>query len=103
MPRDKSAQGGPQARVRSQLWSGYPLDGAVLVTGCEKTTPACLMAAGTVNTPVIVLPGGPMLNHVQDGKLRGSGTVIGQERQDQESGKIGYKEFIDIVAASAPS
>ena len=82
---------------------GYPLDGAVLMTGCDKTTPACLMAAATVNTPAIVLSGGPMLNHVQDGKLMGSGTLIWQARQDQAAGKIGYEEFIDIVAASAPS
>jgi dihydroxy-acid dehydratase len=82
---------------------GYPLDGAVLMTGCDKTTPACLMAAATVNTPAIVLCGGPMLNHVQDGKLMGSGTLIWQARQDQAAGKIDYKEFIDIVAASAPS
>jgi dihydroxy-acid dehydratase len=82
---------------------GYPLDGAVLMTGCDKTTPACLMAAATVNTPAIVLSGGPMLNHVQDGKLMGSGTLIWQARQEQAAGKIGYKEFIDIVAASAPS
>jgi dihydroxy-acid dehydratase len=82
---------------------GYPIDGAVLMTGCDKTTPACLMAAATVNTPAIVLSGGPMLNHVQDGKLIGSGTLIWQARQDQAAGKIGYKEFIDIVAASAPS
>src|SRR5271168_1882410 len=82
---------------------GYPLDGVVLMTGCDKTTPACLMAAATVNTPAIVLSGGPMLDHVQDGKLMGSGTLIWQARQDQAAGKIDYKEFIDIVAASAPS
>ena len=82
---------------------GYPLDGVVLMTGCDKTTPACLMAAATVNTPAIVLSGGPMLNHVQDGKLMGSGTLIWQARQDEAVGKIDYKEFIDIVAASAPS
>ena len=82
---------------------GYPLDGAVLMTGCDKTTPACLMAAATVNTPAIVLCGGPMINHVQDGKLMGSGTLIWQARQDQAAGKIDYKQFIDIVAASAPS
>src|SRR5438477_10632226 len=82
---------------------GYPLDGAVLMTGCDKTTPACLMAAATYNTPAIVLSGGPRLNHVQDGKLMGSGTLIWQARQDHAAGKIGYKEFIDIVAASAPS
>jgi dihydroxy-acid dehydratase len=82
---------------------GYPLDGVVLMTGCDKTTPACLMAAATVNTPAIVLCGGPMLNHVQDGKLMGSGTLIWQARQDQATGKIDYNQFIDIVANSAPS
>src|SRR6201988_1185547 len=82
---------------------GYPLDGVVLMTGCDKTTPACLMAAATVNTPAIVLSGGPMLNHVENGKLMGSGTLIWQARQDEAAGKIDYKEFIDIVASSAPS
>jgi dihydroxy-acid dehydratase len=82
---------------------GYPLDGVVLMTGCDKTTPACLMAAATVNTPAIVLSGGPMLDHVYNGKLMGSGTLIWQARQDQAAGKIDYKEFMDIVAASAPS
>ena len=82
---------------------GYPLDGVVLMTGCDKTTPACIMAAATVNTPAIVLSGGPMLDHVHDGKLMGSGTLIWQARQDQAAGKIDYKEFLDIVAASAPS
>jgi dihydroxy-acid dehydratase len=82
---------------------GYPLDGAVLMTGCDKTTPACLMAAATVNTPAIVLSGGPMLDHYQNGKRMGSGTLIWQARQDQAAGKIDYKELIDIVAASAPS
>jgi dihydroxy-acid dehydratase len=82
---------------------GYPLDGAVLMTGCDKTTPACLMAAATVNTPAIVLSGGPMLNHVENGKLMGSGTLIWQARRDEAVGKINYKEFIDIVARSAPS
>src|SRR6202166_8777 len=82
---------------------GYPLDGAVLMTGCDKTTPACLMAAATVNTPAIVLCGGPVLNYVQDGKLMGSGTLIWQAREDQAAGKIDYQQFIDIVANSAPS
>jgi len=82
---------------------GYPLDGVVLMTGCDKTTPACLMAAATVNAPAIVLSGGPMLNHVENGKLMGSGTLIWQARQDEAAGKIDYKEFIDIVARSAPS
>src|SRR5271167_400528 len=82
---------------------GYPLDGVVLTTGCDKTTPACLMAAATVNTPAIVLSGGPMLNGYYNGKLAGSGTVVWQARQDQAAGKIDYEEFLDIVAASAPS
>jgi dihydroxy-acid dehydratase len=82
---------------------GYPLDGAVLMTGCDKTTPACLMAAATVNTPAIVLSGGPMLDHYLNGKRMGSGTLIWQARQDQAAGLIDYKEFMDIVAQSAPS
>jgi dihydroxy-acid dehydratase len=83
---------------------GYPLDGVVLTTGCDKTVPACLMAAATVNTPAIVLSGGPMLDgHGKDGKLLGSGTVLWQAREDIAVGRIDYKEFLDIVAASAPS
>ena len=83
---------------------GYPLDGVVLTTGCDKTTPACIMAAATVNTPAIVLSGGPMLDgYGKDGKLLGSGTVIWQARQDIATGKIDYKEFLDIVASSVPS
>src|SRR6201997_1999874 len=81
----------------------YPLDGAVLMTGCDKTTPACLMAAATVNTPAIVLSGGPMLDGYHNGKLAGSGTVLWQARQDVAAGKIDYNEFIDIAASSAPS
>src|ERR1700720_3500721 len=82
---------------------GYPLDGVVLMTGCDKTTPACLMAAATVNTPAIVLSGGPMLDGYHNGKLAGSGTVLWQARQDVAAGKIDYDEFIDIAASSAPS
>jgi xylonate dehydratase len=82
---------------------GYPLDGVVLTTGCDKTTPACIMAAATVNTPAIVLSGGPMLDSYRDGKRAGSGTVVWQAREDHAAGKIDYKQFIDIVAASAPS
>ena len=82
---------------------GYPLDGVVLMTGCDKTTPACLMAAATVNTPAIVLSGGPMLNGWHEGKRAGSGTVVWQARQDQAAGKIDYDEFMQIVADSAPS
>ena len=82
---------------------GYPIDGVVLTTGCDKTTPACLMAAATVNMPAIVLSGGPMLDGCHDGKRAGSGTVIWQARQDVAAGKIDYDEFIDIAASSAPS
>ncbi len=82
---------------------GYPLDGVVLMTGCDKTTPACLMAAATVNTPAIVLSGGPMLDGYHNGKLAGSGTVLWQARQDVAAGRIDYNQFIDIAASSAPS
>jgi dihydroxy-acid dehydratase len=82
---------------------GYPLDGVVLTTGCDKTTPSALMAAATVNIPAIVLSGGPMLNGWYKGKRVGSGTVIWQARRDHAAGLIDYKEFIDIAAASAPS
>jgi dihydroxy-acid dehydratase len=82
---------------------GYPLDGVVLTTGCDKTTPSALMAAATVNIPAIVLSGGPMLNGYYKGMRVGSGSVIWQARRDHAAGLIDYKEFIDIVAASAPS
>jgi dihydroxy-acid dehydratase len=82
---------------------GYPLDGVVLLTGCDKTTPACLMAAATVNLPAIVLSGGPMLNGYWKGEHSGSGTAVWRARQDHAAGRIDYNEFIDIVASSAPS
>src|SRR3989440_2596565 len=82
---------------------GYPLDGVVLTTGCDKTTPAALMAAATVNIPAIVLSGGPMLNGWYKGERAGSGTVIWQARRDHAAGLIDYAEFMDIAAASAPS
>src|SRR5215831_1174906 len=82
---------------------GYPLDGVVLMTGCDKTVPACLMAAATVNLPAIVLSGGPMLNGWWKGERSGSGTAIWNARQDHAAGRIDYAEFIDIVASSAPS
>src|SRR5688500_12800780 len=82
---------------------GYPLDGVVLTTGCDKTTPACIMAAATVNLPAIVLSGGPMLNGWWHGERTGSGTVVWQSRQDLAAGRIDYEEFIDRVASSAPS
>jgi len=82
---------------------GYPLDGVVLMTGCDKTTPACLMAAATVNTPAIVLSGGPMLNGWWKGERAGSGTVVWKAREELAAGRIDDREFLDIAAASAPS
>jgi dihydroxy-acid dehydratase len=82
---------------------GYPLDGVVLMTGCDKTTPACLMAAATVNIPAIVLSGGPMLNGWWKGGRTGSGTIVWNARELRASGKIDYDEFMEIVASSAPS
>jgi dihydroxy-acid dehydratase len=82
---------------------GYPLDGVVLTTGCDKTTPAALMAAATVNIPAIVLSGGPMLNGWYKGERTGSGTVVWQARRDLAAGLIDYREFLNRVASSAPS
>ncbi|HTM73474.1 MAG TPA: IlvD/Edd family dehydratase [Pseudolabrys sp.] len=82
---------------------GYPLDGVVLTTGCDKTTPACLMAAATVNVPAIVLSGGPMLNGWWKNNRSGSGTIVWNARELRASGKIDYEEFMQIVASSAPS
>ncbi|NUT12861.1 MAG: dihydroxy-acid dehydratase family protein [Nonomuraea sp.] len=85
---------------------GYPLDGVVLTTGCDKTTPACLTAAATVNIPAIVLSGGPMLNGYYDGGrvgASGSGLVIWESRRLLVAGEIDADEFMARVAASAPS
>lgn len=82
---------------------GYPLDGVVLTTGCDKTTPACLMAAATVNIPAIVLSGGPMLNGWFRGERTGSGTIVWKARELLAEGKIDYEKFIELVSSSAPS
>ena len=82
---------------------GYPIDGVILTTGCDKTTPAALMAAATVNIPAIILSGGPMLDGVYKGKLAGSGTVIWEARKLLAKGEINYEEFMNMVASSAPS
>ncbi|MXU65199.1 dihydroxy-acid dehydratase [Rhodobacteraceae bacterium KN286] len=82
---------------------GYPLDGVVLTIGCDKTTPALLMAAATVNIPAIALSVGPMLNGWYRGERAGSGTAIWDARQKLAAEEINYEEFIDIAAASAPS
>jgi dihydroxy-acid dehydratase len=86
-----------------EILFGYPLDGVVLTTGCDKTTPACMMAAATVNIPAIVLSGGPMLNGWRHGERTGSGTVVWKSREEMAAGKIDYDEFMEIVASSAPS
>jgi dihydroxy-acid dehydratase len=86
-----------------EILHGYPLDGVVLTTGCDKTTPACLMAAATVDLPAIVLNGGPMLDGWHNGKLAGSGTAVWDGRVELAAGRIDYEEFIDIVTSSAPS
>ncbi len=82
---------------------GYPLDGVVLTTGCDKTTPAALMAASTVDIPAIVLSGGPMLDSQSRGELAGSGTVIWQCRQKFAAGEITREEFMQAALDSAPS
>jgi len=82
---------------------GYPLDGVVLTIGCDKTTPACLMAAATVDIPAIALSVGPMLNGWHKGERTGSGAIIWKARQMMAAGEIDYDGFIELVASSAPS
>ena len=86
-----------------EILYGYPIDGVVLTTGCDKTTPAQIMAAATVDIPAIVLSGGPMLNGWFKGELTGSGTIIWKARELLAKGEIDYKGFLDLVASSAPS
>ena len=86
-----------------EVLHGYPLDGVVLTTGCDKTTPAQLMAAATVNIPAIVLSGGPMLDGWYRGKLSGSGTIVWEARKLYAAGEIDFEEFIEMVASSAKS
>lgn len=86
-----------------EILHGYPLDGVVLTTGCDKTTPACLMAAATVDIPAIVLSGGPMLDGWHEGKRVGSGTVIWHARNLMAAGKIDYEGFMTLATASSPS
>ncbi|MCA3665745.1 MAG: dihydroxy-acid dehydratase, partial [Methylobacterium sp.] len=82
---------------------GYPLDGVVLLTGCDKTTPALLMAAATVDIPAISMNVGPMLNGWFRGERTGSGTIVWKARQMMAAGEINYEQFIELVASSAPS
>jgi len=86
-----------------EILHGYPLDGVVLTTGCDKTTPACLMAAGTVDLPAIVLSGGPMLDGWYEGQRVGSGTIIWHARKLMAAGKLDYEGFMTLATASSPS
>ncbi|HLN04468.1 MAG TPA: IlvD/Edd family dehydratase [Bryobacteraceae bacterium] len=86
-----------------EILCGYPFDGVVLMTGCDKTTPACLMAAATVNLPAIVLSGGPMINSYINGKLAGSGMALWEARRLLAAGVIDAQELLDRMAMSAPS
>lgn len=86
-----------------ELLYGYPIDGVVLTIGCDKTTPACLMAAATVNIPAIALSVGPMLNGWHRGERTGSGTIVWKAREMLAAGEIDYAGFMDLVASSAPS
>jgi dihydroxy-acid dehydratase len=86
-----------------ELLYGYPIDGVVLTIGCDKTTPACLMAAATVDIPAIALSVGPMLNGWIKGERIGSGTIIWKAREMMAAGELDYEGFIDLVATSAPS
>ncbi|MEY4556249.1 MAG: hypothetical protein RL093_1368 [Pseudomonadota bacterium] len=86
-----------------ELLYGYPLDGVVLTIGCDKTTPACLMAAATVDIPAIALSVGPMLNGWNAGRRVGSGSIIWEAREMMAAGDLDYEGFIDLVAKSAPS
>ena len=82
---------------------GYPIDGVILTTGCDKTTPAQIMAACTVDIPAIALNAGPMLNGWHEGERTGSGTIVWKARELMAEGKIDYPQFLKLVASSAPS
>ncbi len=86
-----------------EVLHGYPIDGVVLTTGCDKTTPAMLMGAATVDIPAIGLNGGPMLDGWWKGKRAGSGTIVWESRRLLVEGKIDYEEFMGRVCSSAPS
>ncbi len=86
-----------------EILHGYPIDGVVLTAGCDKTTPAVLMGAATVNIPSIVLSGGPMLDGHWKGRLTGSGTIVWEGRKLLAEGKIDYDGFMELVASSSTS
>jgi dihydroxy-acid dehydratase len=86
-----------------EIMVGYPFDGVVMTTACDKTTPACLMAAATVNMPAILLSGGPMVDSYHNGKLAGSGMALWEARRQLAAGEITEDQLIEITLASAPS
>ncbi|MEM8663832.1 MAG: IlvD/Edd family dehydratase [Pseudomonadota bacterium] len=86
-----------------EVLHGYPLDGVVLTIGCDKTMPACLMAAATVDIPAIALSGGPMLNGWYRGKRTGAGTIVWEARRRMAAGEIDYTGFVELVASASPS
>ena len=86
-----------------EVLHGYPIDGVVLTTGCDKTTPAMLMGAATVDLPAIALNGGPMLDGWWKGERAGSGMIVWESRRLLAAGEIDYDEFMDRVCSSAPS
>src|SRR5436190_2275887 len=82
---------------------GYPIDAVVLTIGCDKTTPACLMAAATVDIPAIALSVGPMLNGWHKGERTGAGTIVWKAREMLAAGEIDYAGFMELVASATPS
>ena len=86
-----------------EVLHGYPLDGVVLTTGCDKTTPALLMGAATANIPAIALSVGPMLNGWHKGERTGSGTIVWKAREMLAEGQLDFEQFIELVASSTPS
>lgn len=86
-----------------EVLHGYPLDGVLFTTGCDKTTPAALMAAATSDLPSLIFNGGPMLNSYLEGELAGAGSIIWEARRRLSAGEIDQKKFMDLLAASAPS
>jgi len=86
-----------------EVLQGYPLDAVVLTTGCDKTTPAMLMGAATVDIPAIALNGGPMLDGWWKGQRAGSGMIVWESRRLLAAGEIDYPEFLARICSSAPS
>jgi L-arabonate dehydrase len=77
---------------------GNPIDGVVLMTGCDKTTPALLMGAASCDVPAIVLSGGPMLNGKYRGKDIGSGTDVWRFAEEVKAGEMSLEDFMDAEA-----